>query len=52
MSDAIDPALLNFLYAFMGGMLTLLFMWLGCKIFGHIVSTCKRSWRAVIRPSA
>jgi uncharacterized membrane protein YjfL (UPF0719 family) len=37
MTDALDPVLLNFVYAFLGGMLTLLFMWLGCKIFGHIV---------------
>lgn len=38
MTDTIDPILLNFIYACMGGLLTLLFMWLGCKIFGHIVS--------------
>jgi len=38
MSDSFDPLILNILYAGMGGALTLLFMWLGCKIFSHIVS--------------
>ncbi len=38
MSDTLDPILLNLLYTCMGGGLTLLFMWLGCKIFSHIVS--------------
>lgn len=38
MSDALDPMLLNLLYTCMGGGLTLLFMWLGCKIFSHLVS--------------
>ncbi len=38
MTDTIDPLLLNFLYACMGGFLTLLFMWLGCKVFSHIVN--------------
>ena len=38
MSDSLDPLLLNVLYACMGGVLTLLFMWLGCRIFSHIVS--------------
>ena len=38
MSDSIDPLVLNILYACMGGVLTLLFMWLGCRIFSHIVS--------------
>ena len=38
MSDAIDPLFLNVLYACMGGLLTLLFMWLGCKVFSHIVN--------------
>ena len=32
-----NPLLLNFLYAAMGGFMTLFFMWLGCKIFNHIV---------------
>jgi hypothetical protein len=35
MSDSLDPMLLNLLYTCMGGGLTLLFMWLGCKIFSH-----------------
>jgi uncharacterized membrane protein YjfL (UPF0719 family) len=37
MSTSFDPMLLNFLYAIVGGLLTLLFMWLGCKIFNHLV---------------
>lgn len=37
MSEMIDPIILNFLYAFMGGVMTLFFMWIGCKIFNHIV---------------
>jgi uncharacterized membrane protein YjfL (UPF0719 family) len=36
--DGFDPVLLNFLYAGMGGVLTLSFMWLGCKVFSHIVN--------------
>ncbi|MEA3276599.1 MAG: DUF350 domain-containing protein [Pseudomonadota bacterium] len=38
MTDSIDPIVLNFLYAFLGGVMTLFFMWLGCKVFSHIVS--------------
>ncbi len=38
MSDSFDPLILNVLYTCMGGVLTLLFMWLGCKIFSHIVN--------------
>ena len=38
MSDSVDPLILNVLYACMGGVLTLLFMWLGCKVFSHIVN--------------
>lgn len=30
------PMLLNFVYAALGGALTLLFMWLGCRIFNHL----------------
>lgn len=37
MTDMLDPAILNFVYAFMGGVMTLFFMWLGCKLFGHAV---------------
>jgi uncharacterized membrane protein YjfL (UPF0719 family) len=37
LTDSLDPILLNFVYAAMGGAMTLTFMWLGCKIFGHIV---------------
>ena len=38
MSDTVDPIVLNFLYAFLGGLMTLFFMWLGCKMFSHIVN--------------
>ena len=38
MTASIDPLILNILYACMGGVLTLLFMWLGCKVFSHIVN--------------
>lgn len=38
MTDTVDPIVLNFLYAIMGGVLTLIFMWLGCKIFNHLVT--------------
>ena len=33
-----DPLFLNFLYAALGGFLTLGFMWLGCKLFNHTVN--------------
>ena len=38
MTDTIDPLFLNILYAVFGGALTLGFMWLGCKVFSHIVN--------------
>ena len=38
MTDSLDPIVINLLYTCLGGSLTLLFMWLGCKIFSHIVS--------------
>lgn len=38
MTDSLDPIALNLLYTCIGGSLTLLFMWLGCKIFSHLVS--------------
>ena len=38
MTDSLDPIILNFLYAAFGGFLTLFFMWLGCKVFSHIVN--------------
>jgi len=38
MTDMLDPIFLNFLYAFIGGVMTLFFMWLGCKVFSHIVN--------------
>jgi uncharacterized membrane protein YjfL (UPF0719 family) len=38
MTDSLDPIVLNLLYTCVGGSLTLLFMWLGCKLFSHLVS--------------
>lgn len=38
MTDTIDPLLLNLIYTIVGGMLTIFFMWMGCKIFSHIVN--------------
>jgi len=38
MTANIDPMILNILYSCMGGVLTLFFMWFGCKLFSHIVS--------------
>jgi len=38
MTDLLDPILLNFFYAFIGGVMTLFFMWLGCRVFSHIVN--------------
>jgi uncharacterized membrane protein YjfL (UPF0719 family) len=35
MTSSLDPILLNFIYALLGGILTLTFMWLGCKLFNH-----------------
>lgn len=34
----LDPIVLNFIYAFIGGVMTIFFMWMGCRVFGHIVS--------------
>jgi uncharacterized membrane protein YjfL (UPF0719 family) len=34
MTDALDPAVLNLAYAFLGGVMTLFFMWLGSTLFG------------------
>jgi len=38
MSSNLDPIVLNFLYVILGGVLTLLFMKLGCSMFNKIVS--------------
>jgi uncharacterized membrane protein YjfL (UPF0719 family) len=38
MTETIDPILLNFAYAAIGGFMTLFFMWMGCKMFNHIVT--------------
>ena len=38
MSSDIDPIVLNLIYVATGGLMTLFFMWMGCKLFSHIVS--------------
>ncbi len=38
MSAKLDPIVLNFLYVVLGGVLTLLFMKLGCSMFNKIVN--------------
>ncbi len=38
MTSQLDPIVLNFLYVVLGGVLTLLFMKLGCSMFNKIVS--------------
>jgi len=38
MTDMLDPIVLNFIYAFIGGVMTIFFMWMGCKVFDHIVN--------------
>ncbi len=37
MTDVLDPILMNFIYAAIGGLMTLGFMWLGCAMFNRIV---------------
>lgn len=36
MTQNLDPMLLNFIYAGAGGLLTLVFMWLGCLLFSRV----------------
>ena len=38
MTAKLDPIVLNFLYVILGGVLTLLFMKLGCSMFNKIVN--------------
>jgi uncharacterized membrane protein YjfL (UPF0719 family) len=38
MTSQLDPITLNFLYVILGGVLTLLFMKLGCSMFNKIVN--------------
>lgn len=38
MLDLIDPILLNFIYAALGGFLTIWFMRMGCRSFNKIVT--------------
>ncbi len=38
MTDFLDPIILNFVYAGLGGLLTIWFMKLGCSTFNKIVS--------------
>ena len=37
MTEMLDPVILNFIYAVIGGCLTLGFMWLGCRMFNHML---------------
>jgi uncharacterized membrane protein YjfL (UPF0719 family) len=37
MTDVLDPIVMNFIYAALGGLMTLGFMWLGCVLFNRIV---------------
>ncbi len=37
MSSTIDPILLNFIYAGMGGAMAMGFAWAGAKLFSHIM---------------
>lgn len=37
MTDSIDPIILNFLYVLFGGLLTLGFMRMGCKLLSHLM---------------
>ena len=32
-----DPVVLNFIYAALGAALVILYMWIGCKVFNHLV---------------
>lgn len=38
MSANLDPIILNFIYVILGGLLTLVFMKMGCSMFNKIVS--------------
>jgi uncharacterized membrane protein YjfL (UPF0719 family) len=38
MSAQLDPIVLNFLYVILGGILTLVFMKLGCSMFNKLVN--------------
>ena len=37
MDTVLPPIVLNFVYSALGGVMTLFFMWLGCKIFNRAV---------------
>jgi uncharacterized membrane protein YjfL (UPF0719 family) len=39
MADALDPIIMNFIYAALGGLMTLAFMWLGCVLFNFDIGT-------------
>jgi hypothetical protein len=36
--EMLGPVIFNFIYAILGGSLTMGFMWMGCKMFSHIVN--------------
>lgn len=37
MTDSLDPIVLNFVYAAIGGVMTIVFMLVGCKVFNRTV---------------
>jgi uncharacterized membrane protein YjfL (UPF0719 family) len=37
-ASTISPIFLNFIYVAVGGVTTLFFMWIGCKLFAHIMN--------------
>jgi uncharacterized membrane protein YjfL (UPF0719 family) len=38
MTDVLDPITLNFIYAALGGAMSLFFMWIGTKMFNHMMN--------------
>lgn len=38
MLSTLDPIVINLIYALVGGFITLLFMWLGCRLFNRLVA--------------
>lgn len=37
MNEVLDPVLMNLIYAAIGGLMSLGFMWLGCYLFNRLV---------------
>jgi uncharacterized membrane protein YjfL (UPF0719 family) len=38
MTEGLDPIVLNFIYAALGGAMSILFMWIGTKLFNHMMN--------------